>query len=251
MIVRRVGDGELFCVTQTDHAALAAEILALWRTDGLPEHRWRRELLFAVREHDNGWREADSAPRRGPGGGPCDFRETPDAQRQEIWSRGVERWVDDEPLATRWILRHARALHRDREDSDWAALYERWSEIDVELGERTDAADDDVDAEYGWLSLADEISLSLAMGRCAEVERDGRRLCFVPGPFGDPTPDRITIHPFPLAGTTSFDLRGRRIPDRAWHDDTSLAVALATARWETRRIRVERELGPPESPSSR
>ena len=55
-------DGRLLVVSQNDHAHFAAELLALWRADGLPDHPRRRRLLFAAREHDNGWRETDSAP---------------------------------------------------------------------------------------------------------------------------------------------------------------------------------------------
>ena len=53
----------LLLVTQPDHAHLSGELLSLWRAGGLPENPRRADLLFAAREHDNGWREADAAPR--------------------------------------------------------------------------------------------------------------------------------------------------------------------------------------------
>ena len=62
-VVIVVDKGDLLrVITQPDHARFAAELLSLWRADGLPEHPRREQLLFAVREHDNGWREADAAP---------------------------------------------------------------------------------------------------------------------------------------------------------------------------------------------
>src|SRR5262249_53740757 len=68
---------ELRLVTQPDHAHLSGELLSLWRADGLPAHPRRAETLFAGREHDNGWREADAAPRWDAAAGrPRDFLTT-------------------------------------------------------------------------------------------------------------------------------------------------------------------------------
>ena len=50
-------------VTQSDHARLAADLLRLFRVPELVEHPRRELLLRAVAEHDNGWWEADAAPR--------------------------------------------------------------------------------------------------------------------------------------------------------------------------------------------
>ena len=67
MIVVRRG-ASLVLVTQSDHAHFAAELLSLWRLDGFPDHPRRDDILFAVREHDNGWREEDAVPRLDEGG---------------------------------------------------------------------------------------------------------------------------------------------------------------------------------------
>ena len=83
MIVATAGH-QLQIVTQGDHARFAAELLSLWRADDLPEHPRRDDLLFAVREHDNGWLEADAAPRVDRATGrPHGFETIPIAPRQE------------------------------------------------------------------------------------------------------------------------------------------------------------------------
>ena len=70
-------------ITQPDHAHFSGELISLWRADGLPEHPRRADLLFAVREHDNGWREADAAPRWDPERGrPHDFITLPVRERK-------------------------------------------------------------------------------------------------------------------------------------------------------------------------
>src|SRR3954471_10118548 len=108
----------LLLFTQPDHAHFSGELLTLWRSDGLPDHPRRAEILFAGREHDNGWREADAAPRwnaEAPGGGlPHDFISMPRPERIEIWERGTARFAGSHPYAAQLITRHALTLHRDR-----------------------------------------------------------------------------------------------------------------------------------------
>src|SRR3954465_10111384 len=58
-------ESSFLLVTQPDHAHLAGEILSLWRAGGLPDNPRRDDLLFAAREHDNGWPAAAPAPPAG------------------------------------------------------------------------------------------------------------------------------------------------------------------------------------------
>ena len=91
MIVRTNPD-HLLLITQPDHAALSAAIMARWRRDGLPAHPRREWLLLATREHDAGWAEVDVAPIVDPASGRLlDFVHAPDAVRQEVWPRSIER----------------------------------------------------------------------------------------------------------------------------------------------------------------
>src|SRR3954451_24193303 len=101
--------------TKPDHAHLAGELLALWHADGLPLHLRRAELLFAAREHDNGWREADAAPRwDAERGRPHDFMTLPARERIEVWERGVCRFAAERPYASLLIARHALNLFGGR-----------------------------------------------------------------------------------------------------------------------------------------
>jgi hypothetical protein len=47
----------------------------------------------------------------------------------------------------------------------------------------------------------------------------------------------LEIEPFPLAGATTFEIPGRRIPDRPYGGEADLARALGTARWTPSPIR--------------
>lgn len=235
-------EAELLVISQHDHALLAREVLSLWRADGLPEHPRRDELLFAAREHDNGWREADSAPRVDPATGrPHDFTTVPPDVRIEIWLRGAARYAGRRPWAALLITRHALALHRDRrgeepwEEELFAPLDERWQE----LLEETGADEEAVEADYRFLDLADALSLA-ACGRWTDAtEREGYRFRYRPdGPGLGEGGGELLLDPFPLAGATTFRVRCRWIPDRAYRGDADLGGELALAPWEEVRIRL-------------
>src|SRR5262245_37751022 len=109
MIVVHDGDG-LLLVTQNDHAHFSGELLSLWRDDGLTEDPRRADIVFAAREHDNGWREADAVPRVDVASGePFGFLSLPAPDRIEIWRRGIARYREDQPYAALLVHQHALA----------------------------------------------------------------------------------------------------------------------------------------------
>jgi hypothetical protein len=223
---------ELRFVTQPDHAHFAGELLGLWRADGLPGHPRRAELLFAGREHDNGWREADAAPRwNAAAGRPHDFLSIPREDRADIWERGTARFAGSHPYAALLITRHAQALHRDRAgDPTWEDLLEYLDELERGLRDETGAAPAEVAADYRFLDLADLVSLAALNGA---PERFARH-----GVAGRREGDTVHLEPFPLAGTTAFEVPCRRIPNRPYAGDADLGGELVAARWETVRVRV-------------
>ena len=238
---RELPSGALRCVTQNDHAHFAAELLSLWRRDGLPDHPRRKALLFAAREHDNGWRETDAAPRCSPDGRPHDFLSLPEPERRELWNRGVVRYRGQEPYGALLIVRHALTLHRDRDDDPaWHGVLDTWRGLEEELLEASGAEPSAVDGDYRFLDLADLASLLVCCPWRDPFERHGHRLELVSPP--DPaSPDELPtlgIDPFPLAGATTFDIPCRRIPARTYGGDGDLAMELATARWGRLRVRV-------------
>jgi hypothetical protein len=226
-------DGALEIVTQPDHAALAAELLGLWRRDGLPDHPRRGGLLRAAREHDNGWREADAAPTLDRGSGrPYSFVDLPHATRRELWLRGAARHLDDDPHVALLVVEHGRRLHaRWRGESDWQTFLERLDELRAELLERVGIGESELADDYRFIELSDSLSLMLSGGWSEPYASHGYRARLV---------DRETLEvaPLPLAGATTFRLAYRAIERRKWNGDADLAVDLASARWRIRPVRV-------------
>ncbi len=131
------GDGGLTLVTQHDHAALAADLLALWRVDGIAERPRRDTILWAAREHDNGWQESDAAPLVDATGRVQDYRSLAAPLRREIWLRGCRRYADREPLGSWLIVEHGLQLHRRlRDDPDWSDFFDSLDSLQTELVEQ-------------------------------------------------------------------------------------------------------------------
>jgi hypothetical protein len=228
MIVEAIDDERLRLVTQPDHAAFSAQLLGLWRADGLPEHPRRAELLFAAREHDNGWRELDSAPRIGRDGAPLDFLRVDDATRREVWARGTQRYAETHPYAAALIVEHALHLlggwRGTPAGSDFVDDLETLRE---ELLLATRTGPDDLVADYGWIELADRASLLACGARplpdpTRTLEREG----IADGRI------HLTIGPFPLAGNTTFTIPCRTVARRRYARDADFAVAAASAAWK-------------------
>jgi hypothetical protein len=214
-------------ITQPDHAHLAAEILALWRGDGLPAHPRRDDLLFAAREHDNGWREADAAPRWDAAAGrPHDFTTLPNADRIELWERGACRFAAERPYAALLIARHARTLFGGRRGEEgWDGLLDFLEDFERGLIEENGVPEDELAADYRWIEISDQISLTA----CTTVTEKGNTGVGV----------RVARAPFPLAGATTFRVACRRIPARSYRSDADLGGELAAARWEELTVRFE------------
>ena len=223
-------------ITQPDHAWFSAELLSLFRTGGLPEHPRRAELLFAVREHDNGWRETDAAPRwNAEAGRPHDFLTLPREERIELWQRGTARYAGEHPYAALLITRHALQLHQTRRgQEDWQPFLDYLDELHRGLIEETGIPEEEVEDDYRWLDLADLLSLGVCNRWREPFGRHGFQAVF------RIEPEKTTLHldPFPLAGSTAFRIPCRRIPHRAYSGDADLGGELAGARWEELAVRV-------------
>lgn len=237
-------DGQWLVITQNDHAHFAGELLALWRADGLPDHPRRQPLLFAAREHDNGWAEIDSAPMCDPASGrPLDFMTVSRDTRWDVWRRGTRRHVEREPQAALLIVRHAIHLHRARlQNPEWSELFAHWHELEAELMATTGITEATLEDDYRWLELSDLLSLAVCNLWTREVVSHGYcgalRDVIYPADAQTVAAGSLVLDPFPLAGATTFHIACRVIPDRPYAGDADLGTELAIARWRHYAVRI-------------
>ena len=165
MIIRDIGNDLLF-VTQPDHARLASEIIAAWRPDGFPDHPRREAILYAAREHDNGWREEDAETLVDAAGTPVDFIAAPVPVKHRIWLRAVSRLADDHPYEAALVAQHALTVNADyREHPDWQAFFDTIEGLRRAALARAGAgAAATLENDYRFVNIADRLSLIFCNG---------------------------------------------------------------------------------------
>jgi hypothetical protein len=229
VIVRPVHDGVLL-ITQPDHAHLARTIME--RCVSLATWPRRDAILHAIAEHDNGWAEEDAAPTVNPRtGNVVDFVSAPLSVRHAVWPRGLARLADD-PWAAALVAQHALTVYdRFRSEAEWTSFF---AEMEAARGAMLRASGmppDDLVADYGFVRLADLISLAFCTGGT-----DGQR-------FGDWTVQlsgtRVVVTPDAFGGAEiPIEITAREIRNQAFRSDAELRDALSEANTTTLRGEV-------------
>ena len=110
-MIRRDDGDDWLLISQVEHARLAGEIAAAWGNSAVPALPHPEWLISAVRDHDEGWRAWELAPRIDPSTGrPRDFTEMPIGDSLVIWRTSIERAVEMSDLGGFAVAGHFRAL---------------------------------------------------------------------------------------------------------------------------------------------
>ena len=189
-------------------------------------------MLEATRQHDNGWREFDAAPRVDPHTqSPYSFETLPSEPRRSLWTRGAHRFREQTPAVALLITEHALELHREHAGDE---LWDDWlsgiSSLRAELLDETELSENELADDYRYLRFADQCSLAACRQSPTPSVTLGTRITA--------DDNSLFLDPLPLVGATTFGLRCRHLPRRTYSSDLDLGTELATARWKTLRIRV-------------
>jgi len=185
-----------------------------WRADGLLQSPRLPSILLAVEEHDNGWREVDTAPLVDASTGRVlDFIGAPDETRRAVWPRGADRLAAT-PYAAAIVAQHALHIYRRyRDNPGWAPFFaemetRRDRQLERLSSEKHAATLEDLLREYFFLRIGDLISLVFCNGWTGEqlddsgsgyaIHLDGPRLAITPDPFeGREVPLEVTARELP------------------------------------------------------
>jgi hypothetical protein len=227
MIVRDDGSSFLL-ITQPDHARLARDIVAAFRTEPALDTPSRDTILFATLEHDNGWIEVDAEPTIDPATGrPCDFIAGPARVKHELWPRGIRRAAQHDLRAGALIAQHAVTVYAYRAgEPEWQSFFgpitAMREDLLGQLGAAGDAARQAFDQQYRCLRLGDVFSLQFCNGWTAPQETLGYR--------AELKGNTLVISPDPFAGAVvALRIIARRIPARRYDSDRDLRAAVAAA----------------------
>ena len=223
MIIQRRGDQLLF-ITQPDHAAVAAEIMARWQPGGLADHPRREAILTATRHHDEGWREEDVELHVSDRGEPLDFVAVPAAVKQRIWPRATDRLAATSPYVAALVAQHALAVHAPlRENPEWARFFTVMERSRDALLARADPAEPaSLADDYAFVRTGDQLSLIFCNGWTAPLSGLGYKAV-----LGGTT---LEISPDPFdGGRVPLTVQARAVPAARYASAAELRQALAAA----------------------
>jgi Protein of unknown function (DUF3891) len=174
LIIRKEAK-ELRFIRQPDHAAAAADMMAAWSLDGLPDNPRRGSILSAVRSHDNGWIEEDDETIVAEDGTPVDFIAVPFDVKQRVWPRCVDRLGEYWPYVAALVAQHSLTIFRDsRTKPEWQPYFEAQTRRrDALLTRCAPQIASRLDEDYRLLRMADLMSLVLCNGWLDPLEYGG------------------------------------------------------------------------------
>jgi len=212
-----------FCITQPNHAALAGELMAQWKMDGLADNPRRDAILHATREHDGGWIEEDAATHVDATGEPLDFVAVPPTVKQRIWPRAAARLAAASPYEAALIAQHALTVHGQlRQDPMWTLFFRAMEKTKAELLSRCADHAPHLDEDYRFVQTGDQLSLIFCNGWTAPFPRQGGRAVLAGS--------TLEIAPDPFGGAkVPLRVMGRRIPARSYSSAADLRDTLAEA----------------------
>lgn len=106
-MIRRDKNGGWILITQHDHALLSGRIMKHWGNDKFVKPKPYNEVLFAISEHDSGWKQWDSSPKINTETGfPANFTEMNPYDQSVIWSKCYRANSTDHPYASALTALH-------------------------------------------------------------------------------------------------------------------------------------------------
>ena len=249
MIRRDSGEGWTL-ITQPNHAFLSSRIMNFWGNEDFEAIVPRDEVMLAIKEHDCGWEETDSAADLNPRNGyPRHFMEMRPENQFEIWSECFERYVGEHPYACALIALHfselnERTISRDPDNKAAVSLRRKIREflrrslgINAGEGNPNEHLCADIRTNLRFLQVGDMISLALCRGSKSATIAD------VPINYlGDTVEMSLssedglayTVCPNPFSrDSLRFDISGRKLAKKSFGAQADLKEAFHSAGFET------------------
>ncbi len=244
-MIRRKDSEDWILVTQHDHAVLAGEIIALWGNDLFSEPRPYGEVIFAVTEHDSGWKDWDSCPKINPENGyPANFMEMESRDQYDIWKGSYLGHAGEHPYASSLIALHfdrfnEKSLNKNPGNGSAKMLGREIDEfvsgnLGVELkSNEISAFPPDVKINLRFVQVGDIISLTLCHGweemeiKDVPVNYDGEVAAIK---MTSPDGFNFKMDPYPFtAPVIKCSVPALRLEQKAFESDDDLRRALNDA----------------------
>lgn len=246
-MIRKETDNGWILFNQHDHAKLAAEIMEFWGNGDFTTFSPFDEVLFAIEQHDNGWKEWDSHPQVNQGNNyPMNFMEMELDDQHDIWRKCFSNHADEHPYASALIALHFRKFNCksiSKTPSNGKAV-EMKNEIDrfiveklgLEHFDSVDTLPQDILLNLRFLQIGDIISLTLCHGWNSmkidnvPTDYDGSSCKMI---LNSDNGGRYNISPDPFCrDSMEFRIRGRRINRREFESDEQMREMINDTEYE-------------------
>lgn len=118
-MIRRENNGGWILITQHDHALLSGQVMSHWGNNSFVKPDPYDEVLFAIKEHDSGWKEWDSSPKINTDNGfPANFTEMSPHDQSVIWSKCYRSHSIHHPYASAITALHFSKFNRSNLKKD-------------------------------------------------------------------------------------------------------------------------------------
>lgn len=249
------GEQEFVMVTQDDHARVSGQIAQALPNAWFASEKDRREVVFAVQEHDRGWIDLDHTPIWNDGKQvPFSFMDYPLRPKLAFYKKGVDEVEAESGLAALLCSRYYVSFFTEGEmqQPEEALRYveeerKRQQRILNELGLETEQERKTLDLYYLMMQFCDNASLYLCLnhpGARKDEEFPWYRQGFKQR-FGSLnheiimpewlSKDEVRLTPFPLSEEITVQLKVKRV-NKAKIKQMGLAHAYAQTGIETRKI---------------
>ena len=242
-MIRRVDGGDWVLLTQPAHAAACGMFAERWGSTTGPFAHLREwaAVLYAAREHDNGWTEWEAAPTVDAAGRPRHFLEMPVAESLPVWRRGPRRAAEYDPYSGLLVSLHATRIFQPRhehgrdtpeERDSLGRFLEEQEALRARLRRQVALDEAILQAHSALVGLWDRLSLLLCCGPIlptvlGAVPARGGRVDIRVVPDGERS---AALDPYPFAGgAIELAVPARRIPARPYATPEALREALAGA----------------------
>jgi hypothetical protein len=241
-MIRRDDNDGFTLITQYDHAVLAGRIMECWGNEMFASPSPLHEVLFAVREHDCGWKDWDSAPKINPENGyPANFMEMESSDQTGIWRRSFASHGEGQPYASVLIALHFAGFNRKLLTRDPSDAYAKSLDLEIssfiseKLGvgvedSKLSRVPRDVQINLRLLQVGDIISLALCHGwesmeiSDVPVDYEGNtvRLALESGDGF-----KYSVSPYPFSGPRlELKVEARKLGRKSYSDDEDLRRSL-------------------------
>jgi len=248
MIRREKNDGWIL-ITQHDHASLSGQIMTHWGNSEFAKPKPYDEVLFALTEHDSGWKDWDSMPKINPENGyPANFVEMSSQDQCEIWSRCYKSHSSTHPYASSLIALHFSKFNQSniRKAPDNQQAKSLQNDIMLYIAEKLDIDVSNVSVEkiphevrtnLKLLQIGDIISLTLCHGwRSIEItevpfDYNGSQVTLK---MESQDGFNYKIAPYPFhESNLKFNIKGKKLDKKTFPDDEELRERLNISNYET------------------